>query len=85
MNEEMIPGSDAHFRWLQSQMKHHFWDVDQTYLARSVTAMGHDNVASVLNRLGKEERRTTPPSIAEITALEVTYWDNYRTRPDPRR
>lgn len=81
------PGTAAHFDWLNRQMKS-YWDGDQAFVARSLRSMGVANAASALNRLGKE-KRTVPPTFAEITALEATFWDNWAhtggKRPSERK
>lgn len=71
------PGTSAHFDWLLAQMRD-YWDTDATYMARSIREMGLANAASVLNRMGKETW-TTPPALAEITAVEATVWDNWHS------
>lgn len=72
---DIRPGSREHFEWLNAQMRE-FWN-EPHYRARSLQAMGILNATTTLNQMKKETKRTTPPSVGEITAVEVTVWDNW--------
>ncbi len=74
--DELRPGTTAHFDWLNAQMRQ-YWKADSAYRARSLSAMGILDATTTLNTMKKETKRTTPPSAGEVTAVEVTVWDNW--------
>lgn len=76
MPDDLIPGTTDHFNWLLATLKP-YWDMDRAFMARVLKSMGQENAASTLNRMRSEARRTTPPTMGEITALEATFWDNW--------
>jgi len=88
MRDDLRPGSRAYFDALLAEMKP-YWDADSAYRARTISGMGVLNATTTLNQLGKEAARTTPPSLSEITAVEVTVWDNWAhtggKRPSERK
>ena len=75
-DENPRPGTRAHFEELARQMMP-YWQGDLAYVARTLNLIGPDRATNALNTLRKETRRTTPPTFEEVTAIEITVWDNW--------